>query len=181
MEIFNLHSSLVYTFKQIEAKWGKLHWNLVSTGFIIHTKDLPFWKNITSYKFIYNHCVFLFVAADTIKPSDRQGYDGRNNYVQKKSNSICGLCGKGYTTSSYLRKHIQTVHDKERPYKCPICHKGFSSSSYLKIHKRTHTGERPFQCTICFRCFTTKSSLKVHMQKHEKNKWCIFSNYIRLT
>ncbi|KAG5285657.1 hypothetical protein AALO_G00005920 [Alosa alosa] len=78
---------------------------------------------------------------------------------------VCSICKKGFTTLSYLRKHLRS-HSGERPFTCSICFKHFLCSSHLTIHLRTHTGERPYACGTCGKRFTQQSSLKTHQSVH---------------
>jgi KRAB domain-containing zinc finger protein len=48
-----------------------------------------------------------------------------------------------------LQRHIIRTHTRNKPRKCDICGKGFSNSSDLQKHIRTHTGDKPYKCDIC--------------------------------
>ncbi len=37
----------------------------------------------------------------------------------------CTICGHSFTQVGDLKKHIRTVHEKQRPFKCDICGKAF--------------------------------------------------------
>lgn len=49
----------------------------------------------------------------------------------------CKFCGKHFKRPSTLRRHVNYVHKKLRPFKCQICGKGksFRSSKFLKYSK----------------------------------------------
>ena len=34
---------------------------------------------------------------------------------------LCNLCGKYFADSKCLKKHVQTVHSKLKPYICQVC------------------------------------------------------------
>ena len=83
-------------------------------------------------------------------------------------------CDLSFTIPSLLRRHVQQVHDKYRPFICDFkgCRKGFQFFSQLKVHKRVHkrvhTGERPYACPYeqCRKAFTTTSNLYNHIRIH---------------
>ncbi|XP_036356092.1 zinc finger and SCAN domain-containing protein 31-like [Octopus sinensis] len=82
-----------------------------------------------------------------------------------KSEHYCEICGKSYSRSSELIKHIR-VHTGERPYHCVTCGKAFTENSHLSRHKRFHTGEKPFQCVTCGKSFSIVSDLTTHKRIH---------------
>ena len=46
----------------------------------------------------------------------------------------CDSCGKPFTKSGDLKKHIKTIHEGQRNYKCDFCGKSFTQSGRLKRH-----------------------------------------------
>ncbi|KAH8850765.1 Zinc finger and BTB domain-containing protein 41 [Schistosoma japonicum] len=46
----------------------------------------------------------------------------------------CGHCMKKFSTLSYLRMHIATVHEGVRAYACSVCEKSYTQKHSLKKH-----------------------------------------------
>ena len=60
----------------------------------------------------------------------------------------CKTCGKSFSRSGELKKHIKTIHEGQRNYKCDFCGKSFTTSGHLKRHIKTiHKGQRNYQGT----------------------------------
>ncbi|KAI8883526.1 hypothetical protein K501DRAFT_184346 [Backusella circina FSU 941] len=49
-------------------------------------------------------------------------------------------CEKVFKRSEHLKRHIRSIHTKEKPYKCPYdrCGKQFARSDNLSQHIRIH-------------------------------------------
>nr|XP_046183070.1 zinc finger protein 135-like [Oncorhynchus gorbuscha] len=116
-----------------------------------------------------------------------------NIKVQAEGRHLCSQCGKGFTTSSDLKRHTcsqtadkpyccslcgnkfsrlwnlklhRRIHTQEKPHRCTMCDKSFTRADILKVHKRTHTGERPYCCAVCGLRFKQLNHLKSHQHKH---------------
>lgn len=46
---------------------------------------------------------------------------------------MCEICGKTYTQSSALQKHLKFAHSNFRPFPCEICGRAFKDSNGLKV------------------------------------------------
>lgn len=50
----------------------------------------------------------------------------------------CSECDKSFKRSEHLKRHIRSVHLKERPYACEFCDKRFLRTDNLAQHSKTH-------------------------------------------
>ena len=93
-------------------------------------------------------------------------------YAVQVPSKVCTLCKKEFATSTVLKNHIETFHNKNFPFKCPFegCDKKYSVESRLKIHIQTHSSEKPFVCDICQKAFHLKADLKSHIKTHSKDR-----------
>ena len=59
----------------------------------------------------------------------------------------CDSCGKAFSVSGDLKKHINSVH---YGHKCDSCGKSFSQAAHLKTHiKLVHQNQRNHKCDSC--------------------------------
>jgi len=76
-------------------------------------------------------------------------------------------CGKSYSTTSHLRRHMLT-HTQDKPFVCKECNKAFHLPHHLVYHERIHTGEKPYVCTQenCGKAYSQPGDYYRHMRKH---------------
>ncbi|XP_049779502.1 zinc finger protein 569-like [Schistocerca cancellata] len=78
----------------------------------------------------------------------------------------CDICSKTYADSKCLKKHIQAVHSKLRPYVCHVCGHASARRAMLQMHLRQHTGEKPHACPMCAYRTGDHNSLRRHIMRH---------------
>ena len=74
----------------------------------------------------------------------------------------------GYTHScsqkSNLNRHVESVHEGNKPFKCDFCVYSCTQRNKLNIHvDSVHDGKKPFKCVICDYRSSTKQTIKRHV------------------
>lgn len=81
-----------------------------------------------------------------------------------KRHVTCSQCCQHFYTSTQLRRHVRTVHEKR--WACPSCDQVFQSKTHLKRHIRKEHGRVGklilFSCQHCKQKFVTSESLEKH-------------------
>ena len=86
--------------------------------------------------------------------------------METKQNG-CSICDKTFKMVSNLKDHMESVHEKLRPFPCDVCGKMFPTAQVYKIHNRTHTGERPYSCSECGKLFKSQGEMSKHKKMHQ--------------
>ena len=100
-------------------------------------------------------------------------------YVPEKELSVmgdkpvCYICGKEFTTTSNMNKHMKTHGEKN--VECEICKKKFHHEEYLKVHvEGVHEKKNRYQCAECGKFLTSKPGLTSHMKQFHSDEKEVF-------
>ncbi|XP_062580194.1 PR domain zinc finger protein 15-like [Saccostrea cucullata] len=86
---------------------------------------------------------------------------------------ICHVCGKEFTTTSNLNKHVK-IHG-EKKLECPHCGKKFHHEEYLKVHvQAVHEKKHRFQCEECGKFLTSKPGLVSHIKQFHSDEKVVY-------
>ena len=83
---------------------------------------------------------------------------------KKKEWILCTICTKKLSTNVTLRIHINTVHEKLKPFKCHLCKKAFGYKSHLEDHTMQHNKTDASVCQYCRKRFSHQRSLTMHIK-----------------
>merc|ERR1712150_90224 len=90
----------------------------------------------------------------------------------REENQICDICNYATYEPSYLKLHIQVVHDKIKDFVCSTCNYATSRPTQLRNHiKAVHEKIRNNMCELCTFTSATSTELKIHKKRmHEPKK-----------
>ncbi|CAB3996383.1 Zinc finger and SCAN domain-containing 22 [Paramuricea clavata] len=88
----------------------------------------------------------------------------------EKSGLCCNDCGRVFTRSDNLNRHMKTNSDKD--HECSRCHKTFNRKDALNRHMKTHS-DKDHECSRCHKKFNRMDVLNQHMKTHsDKDHKC---------
>ena len=84
----------------------------------------------------------------------------------------CGTCDSLFKTKQYLKKHIDSVHERKKHVKCNVCDASFVGKGELNRHVASvHEGKNNFKCNACDTSFSQNNQLSRHIASvHDKRK-----------
>uniref|UniRef100_A0A8C1M277 Si:ch211-128m15.3 n=1 Tax=Cyprinus carpio TaxID=7962 RepID=A0A8C1M277_CYPCA len=81
----------------------------------------------------------------------------------------CRFCGKSYSHSSSLARHLHVHSDRsKKALQCNLCGVRCNGKRLLAIHKKCHKTKRLHTCNTCGKTFNHSSSLSRHRLIHKK-------------
>ena len=84
----------------------------------------------------------------------------------------CCICHKILSHKYRLLRHIESVHERIKPFRCEACASSFTEKRRLQEHIAfIHEGKTLYKCDTCQTSFSQKANLNGHIKTvHEKNK-----------
>lgn len=76
----------------------------------------------------------------------------------------CKECKQIMSTRSALKRHIENVHLKLKPFQCRYCQRPFAKKAHLISHEEIHS-RTPATCPHCKQTCLSKESLERHLGK----------------
>jgi len=78
--------------------------------------------------------------------------------------ACCGQCGANFSRVASLKRHINSVHLRERKWTCAYCSASFTQRSHLQVHVRgKHETDGKIRCELCNSQFTWRANYLRHM------------------
>ncbi|XP_022903654.2 zinc finger protein 260-like [Onthophagus taurus] len=121
-------------------------------------------------EFLCNECGKRFKQMSQLRNHQVLHLNHSQSAPNWSSHKKCDICNNIFADSKGLKKHIQSVHNKFKPYVCNICGHKSSRKAMLDLHLRQHTGEKPYSCHICSYRTGDHNSLRRHLMRHEGTK-----------
>jgi len=111
-------------------------------------------------------CKLMFKNSKTLYYHKKRSHDPTNKI------HICYQCGKSYTDSHHLNRHMES-HGQKTSF-CKTCGKAFQSEQKVKAHvrkvhekwRRSDEAEKP--CALCDKKFPNYGSMKRHLKDVHK-------------
>ena len=78
----------------------------------------------------------------------------------------CSFCGKTFPKNQNLIIHVNTIHEKKKPFKCDTCGKSFGTNQRLGSHiDSVHSeNKKQFPCSVCGKTYSRKDKLTSHFK-----------------
>ena len=95
---------------------------------------------------------------DSWSPETQEQFLSEWNDWQKDGETIgfsCAECSKVFTRPDNLKRHVKSVHSREKSFTCDECGKRFGTNDKLKQHQRSHQ-EKLHECSRCQKKFGRK-------------------------
>ncbi|XP_059614112.1 zinc finger protein 845-like [Phlebotomus argentipes] len=101
--------------------------------------------------------------------------------VHQRSKAFpCKLCGRSFDDATRLEYHMK-IHTNQKDFKCKICNVGFQSTKNLRRHIQSiHVSEKPFKCPEegCNYAFSRRDKYSAHVRSHQtvpkkKSRKCV--------
>ena len=91
----------------------------------------------------------------------------------------CSHCNSNFSRKPNLLRHVESVHERKRPFVCTICNHEFAHKNDLKRHtivvheeKKPHKKQK-YGCNSCEKSFSTKSNLNKHVKEVHNINQCV--------
>ena len=82
---------------------------------------------------------------------------------------LCNECDKSFRDNFDLKRHVDIVHLKLKPFKCAYCDKSFDTGSNLERHVLNKHEKIRHPCDFCDGNYSQKSHLARHIKKKHQN------------
>ena len=90
-------------------------------------------------------------------------FDSKNSYDLHFES--CHPCEAKLTPMDCVTLHVETVHEKKKPFACQDCNKTFTSKESLKLHVETvHEKKITFTCLFCENKFSDNHVLNSNVE-----------------
>ena len=79
---------------------------------------------------------------------------------------VCDECDQFFPATWKLKRHVDGVHLKLKPFKCEYCNKSFSMAPTLNRHISSKHKKIRHPCDFCDATFSQKGHMNLHIKKY---------------
>ena len=101
------------------------------------------------------NCELCTVAVDeclTLGPQKSKSKFWLNGMIGEKAGLSCNECGRVFTRPDNLKRHVKSIHSREKLFSCQECGKSFATKDKLTRHGKVHQ-EKLYECPRCHKKF----------------------------
>ncbi|KAL8591879.1 hypothetical protein ACOMHN_044375 [Nucella lapillus] len=85
--------------------------------------------------------------------------------------TVCEVCGVTLKSGKFLKAHMRTHVQSDKPFVCQVCGRAFRWRGNLTDHLRIHSNDKPFTCNVCGVKYVQSGSLRRHIERrHNPNR-----------
>jgi len=172
---YKLNEKGVYVHQSIETKTENFEEQLdrVKKESLMEYLDI---KDISALDYQYESGIesdqssFIDDEFDAVTSINEINYSRglKRKSATSRTRPVCKECARSFCNFAKLKRHMLSIHQRDRQMACLECDKQFASSYHLSVHVRNVHSSTYHECGDCGKKFKHRTSLRNHQRKHHE-------------